>query len=372
MSVKVSTKEFQQLSADIKCWGQELGFQQLAISGINLASAEQHLDAWLAKDYHGEMSYMASHGKKRSRPEQLVSGTTRIISARMDYLPADTRRMETLRSPLRAYISRYALGRDYHKLMRKKLSRLISRIVAEVGSDRYSFRAFTDSAPVLEKAIAENSGLGWIGKNTLLLNKSAGSWFFLAEIYTDLPLPLDEIEPYSHCGSCTACLDICPTSAFTGPYQLDARRCISYLTIEHKSSIPTELRPLMGNRIFGCDDCQLVCPWNRFEHRTNEADFHPRHDLEDAELIDLFNWSREEFLNKTEGSAIRRAGYDCWLRNIAIALGNAPATTDIVNTLNARLADVSELVKKHILWALDQQQRKLASGHSKEQFPIKL
>lgn len=359
MPANVSTKELRQLSADIKCWGQDLGFQQIAIGGINLASAEQHLEAWLAKDYHGEMSYMTAHGEKRSRPEQLISGTTRVISARMDYLPTDTRRMETLRSPLQAYISRYALGRDYHKLIRKRLSRLIDRIIAAVGTDEYSFRAFTDSAPVLEKAMAENSGLGWIGKNTLLLNRSAGSWFFLGEIYTDLPIPMDQIESFSHCGSCTACLDICPTSAFTGPYQLDARRCISYLTIECKSSIPNELRPLMGNRVFGCDDCQLVCPWNRFENRTNEADFHPRQGLEDAELIDLFNWSRDEFLNKTEGSAIRRAGYDCWLRNIAIALGNAPATVEIVNALNMRLADAPELVKEHILWALDQQKSKL-------------
>lgn len=359
MPANVSTKELRQLSADIKCWGQDLGFQQIAIGGINLASAEQHLEAWLAKDYHGEMSYMTAHGEKRGRPEQLISGTTRVISARMDYLPTDTRRMETLRSPLQAYISRYALGRDYHKLIRKRLSRLIDRITAAVGTDEYSFRAFTDSAPVLEKAMAENSGLGWIGKNTLLLNRSAGSWFFLGEIYTDLPIPMDQIESFSHCGSCTACLDICPTSAFTGPYQLDARRCISYLTIECKSSIPNELRPLMGNRVFGCDDCQLVCPWNRFENRTNEADFHPRQGLEDAELIDLFNWSRDEFLNKTEGSAIRRAGYDCWLRNIAIALGNAPATMEIVNALNMRLADAPELVKEHILWALDQQKSKL-------------
>lgn len=359
MPANVSTKELRQLSADIKCWGQDLGFQQIAIGGINLASAEQHLEAWLAKDYHGEMSYMTAHGEKRSRPEQLISGTTRVISARMDYLPTDTRRMETLRSPLQAYISRYALGRDYHKLIRKRLSRLIDRINTAVGTDEYSFRAFTDSAPVLEKAMAENSGLGWIGKNTLLLNRSAGSWFFLGEIYTDLPIPMDQIESFSHCGSCTACLDICPTSAFTGPYQLDARRCISYLTIECKSSIPNELRPLMGNRVFGCDDCQLVCPWNRFENRTNEADFHPRQGLEDAELIGLFKWSRDEFLNKTEGSAIRRAGYDCWLRNIAIALGNAPATMEIVNALNMRLADAPELVKEHILWALDQQKSKL-------------
>jgi epoxyqueuosine reductase len=366
MSSNVTTSEFQQLAADIKCWGQELGFQQIAIGGVNLATAEQHLHEWLAQDCHGEMSYMATHGEKRSRPDELIPGTTRVISARMDYLPAETSRIETLRSPSKAYISRYALGRDYHKLIRKRLSRLVDRIIAEVGADRFSFRAFTDSAPVLEKALAEKSGLGWIGKNTLLLNRSAGSWFFLGEIYTDLPLPVDQIESYSHCGSCTACLDICPTSAFTSPFQLDARRCISYLTIEHKSAIPAELRPLMGNRIFGCDDCQLVCPWNKFEKRTDETDFDPRHGLENAELIDLFNWTREEFLKHTEGSAIRRTGYECWLRNIAIALGNAPATADIIEVLERRLADASELLEESILWALDQQQGKLVGIHAKE------
>jgi epoxyqueuosine reductase len=367
MVARIPSNEYQQLAADIKCWGQELGFQQTAIGGTGLAEAEQHLHEWLANGSHGEMDYMAAHGDKRSRPEQLIPGTTRVISVRMDYLPTGTKRVQTLRSPQKAYISRYALGRDYHKLIRKRLSRLIERIVTAVGSDTYSFRAFTDSAPVLEKALAENSGLGWIGKNTLLLNRSAGSWFFLGEIYTDLPLPMDQIEAYSHCGSCTACLDVCPTNAFTEPYQLDARRCISYLTIECKSSIPTDLRPLMGNRVFGCDDCQLVCPWNRYENRTNEADFHPRHGLEDAELIRLFSWSREEFLDQTQGSAIRRAGYEHWLRNIAIALGNAPVTDEIINVLKRRLPDASELLEESILWALDQQQqRKSVSGHAKE------
>jgi epoxyqueuosine reductase len=358
MPSTIETSEFRQLAADIKCWGQALGFQQIAIGGINLANAEQRLQEWLAQDCHGEMSYMAAHGEKRSRPDELIPGTTRVISARMDYLPADTNRMGILRSPRKAYISRYALGRDYHKLIRKRLSRLIDRIVAEVGTEKFSFRAFTDSAPVLEKALAENSGLGWIGKNTLLLNRTVGSWFFLGEIYTNLPLPVDQNETYSHCGSCTACLDVCPTSAFTGPFQLDARRCISYLTIEHKSGIPVELRPLMGNRIFGCDDCQLVCPWNKFENRTIEKDFYPRHGLENAELTSLFNWTREQFLKQTEGSAIRRAGYEAWLRNIAIALGNAPASADIVEALKARLPDASELLEESILWALDQQQQR--------------
>ncbi len=348
--------ELVQLAKHIKSWSRELGFQDLRIGGVNLASAEQHFQEWLTKDYHGEMAYMAAHGIKRTRPEQLIPGTSRVLSVRMHYLPTHTKRQETLGSPRKAYISRYALGRDYHKLIRKRLSLLINRIAASVGTDRYSFRAFTDSAPVLEKALAENSGLGWIGKNTLLLHKTAGSWFFLGEIYTDMPLPMDKTMPSSHCGSCTACLDICPTDAFTGPYQLDARRCISYLTIEHKSSIPEDLRPLIGNRIFGCDDCQLVCPWNRLAHRTDEKDFHPRHGLEDADLITLFNWSKEDFLKKTAGSAIRRAGYDLWLRNIAVALGNAPASSKIVHSLQAKIPTVSELVKEHIVWALAQQQ----------------
>jgi epoxyqueuosine reductase len=362
MPLKDSPPEFQQLAADIKRWGQDLGFQQISIGGVNLASAEKHLKEWLAQDYQGEMSYMAAHGEKRSRPDKLIPGTTRVISARMDYLPPDTSRIETLRSPDKAYISRYALGRDYHKLIRRRLSRLIDRIKTEAGAERFNFRAFTDSAPILEKALAENSGLGWIGKNTLLLTRSAGSWFFLGEIYTDLPLPMDQVASHSHCGSCTACLDVCPSNAFTGPYQLDARRCISYLTIEHKSGIPAELRPLMGNRIFGCDDCQLVCPWNRFEERTREQDFHPRHGLENTGLIRLFNWTEEEFLRHTEGSAIRRAGYQCWLRNIAIALGNAPASSEIIDALRKRLPGASELLDESIKWALEQQQRKLAAG----------
>jgi epoxyqueuosine reductase len=359
MSANYTAAEFHRLAEQIRDWGEELGFQQIVIGGTNLTRAEQHLDDWLAQGRHGEMAYMAEHGRKRSRPDQLIPGTSRVISARMDYLPANTQRLKTLQSPRKAYISRYALGRDYHKLIRKRLSRLISHITSEVGEERYYFRPFTDSAPVLEKALAENSGLGWIGKNTLLLNRSAGSWFFLGEIYTDLPLPLDPVEPDAHCGSCTACLDVCPTDALIAPYQLDARRCISYLTIELKSSIPLALRPLMGNRIFGCDDCQLVCPWNRFEKRTNECDFHPRQGLNDVELIRLFEWTQEEFLRNTEGSAIRRTGYQSWLRNIAVALGNAPASTDIIEVLKARLPEASELVKEHILWALDQQEMRL-------------
>jgi len=355
--------ELSLLANSIKRWGIELGFQQVSIADIDLPEAEHHLNEWLAKDWQGEMSYMGKHGSKRSRPAELVPGTLRVISTRMDYLPPETQRLDILNSASKAYISRYALGRDYHKLVRKRLVRLINRIrdaLGEIAPDeeKHSFRAFTDSAPILEKALAESAGLGWIGKNTLLLNKSAGSWFFLGEIYTDLPLPIDSQPGKSHCGTCSACLEICPTQAFTGPYQLDARRCISYLTIEHKSSIPLELRPMMGNRIFGCDDCQLVCPWNRFARHTHEEDFTPRHNLNDIELLTLFDWSREEFLKNTEGSAIRRAGYECWVRNLAIALGNAPADQRIVAALMEKATEVGDMLAEHINWALGEQQSK--------------
>jgi epoxyqueuosine reductase len=356
-------KNLNLLANSIKHWGIELGFQQVSIADIHLPKAELHLNDWLPNDWHGEMSYMGKHGSKRSRPAELIPGTLRVISTRMDYLPPQTNRLDILNSSSKAYISRYALGRDYHKLVRKRLVRLISRIrdhLDETIPDEqsYSFRAFTDSAPVLEKALAESAGLGWIGKNTLLLNKSAGSWFFLGEIYTDLPLPIDNEPGKSHCGTCTACLEICPTQAFTGPYQLDARRCISYLTIEHKSSIPLELRSLMGNRVFGCDDCQLVCPWNRFARHTHEEDFKPRHNLNDIELLTLFEWSREEFLQNTAGSAIRRAGYECWVRNLAIALGNAPADQRIVSALIKKSIGAGDMLAEHINWALAEQNRK--------------
>ncbi len=350
--------ELEQLAQQIRIWGGELGFQQVSITGIALSEAERRLQDWLAKGWQGEMDYMAAHGRMRSRPAELIPGTLRVLSFRMDYLALGADSAKTLASPEKAYISRYALGRDYHKLIRKRLARLIRRIQDEPQGIGHSFRAFTDSAPVMEKALAESGGLGWIGKHTLLLNRSAGSWFFLGEIYTDLPLPMDPAAQTSHCGSCTACLDICPTQAITGPYQLDARRCISYLTIEHKSAIPVELRPLMGNRIFGCDDCQLVCPWNRFARNTREADFKPRHNLDDSQLIDLFAWTRAEFLERTAGSALRRAGYSGWLRNLAVALGNAPADISIISALQARLGDTSNLVDEHIHWALAEQKAK--------------
>lgn len=338
------------LAQSIRDWGRELGFQQVGIAGIELDEHEAHLQRWLAAGHHGEMDYMAAHGHKRSRPAELLPGTLRVISLRMDYLPGDTRMTEVLSSPDKAYVSRYALGRDYHKLIRKRLQQLAERIQQAIGP--FGHRAFVDSAPVLEKALAQQAGLGWIGKNTLLLNKKAGSWFFLGELYVDLPLPVDAPHVTEHCGRCQACLDICPTAAFVGPQQLDARRCISYLTIELKGPIPEELRPLIGNRVFGCDDCQLVCPWNRFARPTAQGDFQPRHHLDNSELAALFRWSEEEFLARTEGSPLRRAGYQRWLRNLAVGLGNAPSSIAVIEALRLRRDDPAELVREHVEWAL--------------------
>ena len=338
------------LAQAIKTWGRELGFQQVGIASVELGEHEAHLARWLAAGYQGEMDYMAAHGHKRSRPAELVPGTLRVVSLRMDYLPGDTRMAETLAAPDKAYVSRYALGRDYHKLVRKRLQQLAERIQATIGP--FGYRAFVDSAPVLEKALAQQAGLGWIGKNTLLLNRQAGSWFFLGELFVDLPLPLDAPHATEHCGRCQACLDVCPTAAFVGPQLLDARRCISYLTIELKGSIPEELRAPIGNRVFGCDDCQLVCPWNRFARPTGECDFLPRHGLDNAELATLFRWSEEEFLTRTEGSPLRRAGYERWLRNLAVGLGNAPSSIPVLEALQLRRDDPSELVREHVEWAL--------------------
>lgn len=341
--------DYLHLSEDIKTWGLELGFQQIGITDIDLSAYEKYFLEWIEKKFHGEMHFMQAHGTKRYHPEELIPGTLRVITARLNYLPADTNIIKVLQDPTQGYISRYAVGRDYHKLMRKRLSQLSQKISQQIG--QFGYRAFTDSAPVLEKALAEKSGLGWIGKHTNLLNRNAGSWFFLGEIYTDLPLPIDT-PVKNHCGSCTACINICPTQAIIGPYQLDARLCISYLTIELRGSIPVELRPLMGNRIYGCDDCQLICPWNKFAKFTDEKDFQPRHGLSTPDLIDLFAWTEQEFLKKTEGSAIRRIGYECWLRNIAVALGNAPKTDAIISALQSRLHHHSELVREHVQWAL--------------------
>ena len=354
-SLQSMSKEYANKSlstAQIKEWGLALGFQQIGVADTDLSHYEPRFLEWLQKGFHGEMDYMEKHGSKRARPSELIPGTVRLISARMDYLPPDTGIVEVLNNPTKAYISRYALGRDYHKLMRKRLDTLTKKIMSVIGP--FGYRAFCDSAPVLEKAIAEKAGLGWIGKHTNVINKKAGSWFFLGEIYTDLPLAVDEPITKSHCGSCTACIDICPTQAIIGPYQLDARRCISYLTIELRDSIPLEFRPMIGNRIYGCDDCQLVCPWNKFAKYTNESEFHPRHELHSPELIHLFAWSEATFLKKTEGSAIRRIGYECWLRNIAVALGNAPHHSTIVEALQTRLHHPSSMVREHVEWALMQ------------------
>ena len=344
-----------QLAQSIKDWGRELGFQQVGIADVELDEHERRLHEWLAAGYQGEMDYMAAHGHKRSRPAELVEGTLRVVSVRMDYLPGDTEMTRRLADPEQAYVSRYALGRDYHKLVRKRLQQLAERIQAVVGP--FGHRAFVDSAPVLEKALAQQAGLGWIGKNTLLLNRKAGSWFFLGELFVDLPLPVDEPVTRDHCGSCRACLDICPTGAFAGERLLDARRCISYLTIELKGAIPPELRPLIGNRVFGCDDCQLVCPWNRFARPTGESDFLPRHGLDSSQLAALFRWSEEEFLQRTEGSPLRRAGYQRWLRNLAVGLGNAPSTIAVIEALELRRDDPSELVREHVAWALERHGR---------------
>jgi epoxyqueuosine reductase len=347
------------LAERIKKWGRELGFQQVGITGIDLAEDEARLVAWLEQGRMGEMDYLVRHGVKRARPAELVPGTLRVLSARMDYLPeAQDRLRERLAEPATAFISRYALGRDYHKLMRTRLQRLAERISAEIGP--FGHRAFVDSAPVLEKALAHNAGLGWIGKHTNLINRQAGSWFFLGELFVDLPLPLDP-PATPHCGRCQACLDACPTGAILAPYQLDARRCISYLTIELKGPIPEPLRPLMGNRIYGCDDCQLVCPWNRFAQLTREGDFHPRQSLEAATLIALFAWDEAEFLHRTAGSAIRRIGHPSWLRNLAVALGNAPPSPAAITALAARSDDASELVREHVAWALAHQRRSRCS-----------
>lgn len=344
-----------QIIDKIKNWGLELGFQQVGISDTNLSQAEQRLNSWLANDFHGELDYMHKHGLKRSRPALLHPDTKSIISVRMDYLPENHTEIKfSLTSPTAAYISRYALGRDYHKLMRQRLQKLADKIQAEIGT--FGHRVFVDSAPVLEKAIAEKAGLGWIGKHSNLINRKAGSWFFLGEIYTDLDLPPDQ-PATSHCGACEACLKICPTQAIVSPYQVDARRCVSYLTIELHGAIPEHLRPLIGNRIYGCDDCQLICPWNRFANLTKEPDFHPRHHLNTAQLLEVFAWTENEFLTKTEGSAIRRIGYHRWLRNIAVALGNAPKNEAILEALNARLTHESELVREHVIWAIKEQSK---------------
>jgi len=340
------------LATAIKAWGRELGFGAVGIADCDLAVAEQRLAAWLAKGYHGEMDYMARHGTRRSRPHELVPGTLRVISVRLDYQHHPDEGAEAwgvLGDPHKAYVARYALGRDYHKVLRGRLQQLAERIQGEVGD--FGHRVFVDSAPVMEVELAVKAGIGWRGKHTLLLSREAGSLFFLGELYTDLPLPVD--APLSeHCGSCSKCISICPTQAILAPGELDARRCISYLTIELKGAIPLELRPLIGNRVYGCDDCQLVCPWNKYAQVSAEPDFRVRHGLDAAELTGLFAWSESEFLERTAGSAIHRIGYERWSRNLAVGLGNAPSSAPVIAALQARADDASALVREHVAWAL--------------------
>lgn len=352
MQVSYSVSDYGKLSEKIKAWGKELGFQAVAISAPQLAQAETRMLEWLAHGYHGEMHYMASHGVKRSRPDELVPGTITVISVRLDYLPPDAcNSEEVLASADKAFISRYALGRDYHKTLRSRLQKLADKIQETIGP--FGYRVFTDSAPAMEVELASQAGLGWRGKHSLLLSREHGSWFFLGEIFSDLPLPPDPAQS-NHCGTCTRCISACPTQAIIAPYQVDARRCISYLTIELKGSIPLELRPLMGNRIYGCDDCQLICPWNSHAQLSMEKDFMVRHGLDNPDLVTLFSWDEETFAAKTAGSAIHRIGFERWLRNIAVALGNARPSNEVLQSLRDRLDYPSELVREHVAWALAQ------------------
>ncbi|KFZ31035.1 [Fe-S]-binding protein [Pseudidiomarina salinarum] len=344
--------DFHQLAADIKRWGAELGFQKVGIADLDLSAEQEHLQRWLAAGMHGEMDYMERHGDLRAHPEQLHPGSVRAISVRMNYLPAEAGFAKTLKNPRLGYISRYALGRDYHKLMRKRLKQLGDRI--KEACAELEFRPFVDSAPIMERPLAVKAGLGWTGKHSLVLDEQGGSWFFLGELLVNLPLPVD--KPVAEkCGTCNACITICPTQAIVEPYILDARRCISYLTIELKTAIPEPLRPLIGNRVYGCDDCQLICPWNRYAQLTDEADFSPRQHLHAPELLDLWAWDEETFLARTEGSPIRRIGFERWTRNLAVGLGNAPTDPEIISALESRRDQVSDMVREHIDWALERQ-----------------
>lgn len=357
----MSAAVYQTLAKDIEHWAKELGFDAVGICDTDLSDYTPRFLDWLAKGYNADMQWMAEHGDKRYTPSALVPGTVRVISARMNYLPLESAHIKTLKTPEKAYIARYALGRDYHKLMRKRLARLADKIrqaLQTADLPEPEQRAFVDSAPVLERPLAEKAGLGWIGKHTLVINKEAGSWFFLGEIYTSAPLPVTAQTPVeNHCGECAACLKVCPTDAFPTPYELDAKRCISYLTIENKGSIPLEFREPMGNRVFGCDDCQAICPWNKYAHTSTEPDFSPRHTLDDSDLLTLFQWDEATFLKHTEGSAIRRIGYEGWQRNLAVGLGNAPCNPEIIAALSSKLTSASPMVAEHIEWAISQQQK---------------
>ena len=352
MHNSLNDNEMTMLAADIKEWGKALGFAEIGITDTDLSFAEKEHQSWIEKGFHGEMDYMAKHGAKRTRPSELVPNTIRVISARLDYLPPKAKNSwQVMNDDNKAFISRYALGRDYHKVIRNKLQKLCEKIDQAVKGVEY--RAFVDSAPVLEVALAEKAGLGWRGKHTLLINKDHGSWFFLGEIFTNLPLPIDK-PATNHCGSCTSCIDICPTQAITAPYEVDARRCISYLTIELKNSIPVEFRPLIGNRVYGCDDCQLTCPWNKFAESTHENDFHVRNGLDDISLIECFGWSEDEFKQKMAGSSIYRIGYVQWLRNISVGLGNATTSPEVIQALKKLEHNDNALIRELVAWALRQ------------------
>ena len=347
------TIDLEEVRRELAARAAELGFAAIGVASIEIPEDERHLLRWLADGFQGEMDYMERHGVMRSRPQQLAPGTVRVVSARMDYWPEGSREPEAvLEDGTLGYVSRYAVGRDYHKILRRALATLAQQLQARIGP--FGYRVCVDSAPVLEKALARNAGLGWIGKHTNLIARDAGSYFFLGEILTDLALPVDA-PASAHCGTCEACIPACPTGAIVAPYQLDARRCISYLTIEHHSAIPVELRPAIGNRIFGCDDCQLVCPWNKFARAAAHPDFKVRHNLDGTALTELFRWTAEEFEERTRGSAIHRLGYERWSRNIAVALGNAPSSTDAIRALEERAEDASPLVCEHIEWALERQ-----------------
>lgn len=346
--------QLNELAHRIKTWGKDLGFQHVGITDIDLQDQEESLQNWLDNGFHGEMDYMEKHGMKRARPDELHPGTVRVISVRMDYLPENAQFAKTLKNKNNAYISRYALGRDYHKVLRKRLKQLGQKIESETGE--LGYRPFVDSAPVLERPLATKAGLGWTGKHSLLIDAKTGSWFFIGELMVDIPLPVDKpVE--DKCGQCVACIKLCPTQAIIAPYIVDGRRCISYLTIELQGSIPVEFRKAIGNRIYGCDDCQLICPWNRFATTTEEDDYQTRHELHKQSLLDLFSWNEAHFLKNTEGSPIRRIGYQRWLRNIAVALGNAPTSEVLIEALKNKLAEnVSDLLNEHIQWALEQHQ----------------
>jgi epoxyqueuosine reductase len=349
MSELAANYDYARLARSIKAWGRELGFQAVGIADTDLGAAEAGLARWLAAGFYGDMDYMARHGMKRARPAELRPGTARVISARMNYLPQAAPGWSVIHAPAKAYVARYATGRDYHKVMRNRLEQLARRITLEIGD--FGHRVYTDSAPVMEVELAAKSGLGWRGKHTLLLSRDAGSYFFLGEIYTDLPLPAD--APIAdHCGSCSKCLDVCPTGAIVAPYQVDARRCISYLTIELKGAIPLELRPLIGNRVYGCDDCQLACPWNRFAETSVEPDFRVRHGLDDMQLVELLRWNENRFRERMAGSAIYRIGFERWSRNLAVGLGNARSSAAVTGALKSRADDPSPLVREHVAWAL--------------------